>query len=108
MIIWRNLIRDWGPGLGLMALAFAMAIAVEAAPNSGGAVAAVFPPWWSSAQITAAAAAAGRITAGGGAPFVVSIISSHPGLADRARAQGAWLVVRANPRGLCGAKGLSE
>jgi hypothetical protein len=76
-------------------------LVVETAPGSSRAVAAVFPPWWSQARIAAAAASVGRIAAGGGAPFVVALHSDQPGLAARARASGAWLVVNPDLRGLC-------
>jgi hypothetical protein len=89
----------------LFALVFGAVAIVEAAPGPGGVVAAVYPPWWPASRIAAAAASAGRIVAGGGAAFVITLKSDEPGLADRARANGAWLVLGPNLRGLCGASG---
>lgn len=88
-----------------MLVAVAAVLFVEAAPTRSDAIAAVFPPWWSSAHVATAAASAGRIVAGGGAPFVVALRSDRPGLAGRARASGAWLVLDPDIRGLCAIPG---
>ncbi len=91
----------WGPGLLLLSLVAAATLVVAGPPVGSSAVAAVFPPWWSAAQAASAAGAAGQIVAGGGVPFVIAIHSDQPGLAARARAQGAWLVLDRDLRDLC-------
>jgi hypothetical protein len=105
MLASTETMREWGPGGLLLALVFAATLFVEAAPGPGDAVTAVFPPWWSQDRIAAAAAAAGPIVAAGGAPFVIALKSERSGLAARARANGAWLVLDFDIRGLCATPG---
>ena len=105
MAAGRIRFRDWAPGVALMSVALPACVAVAAAPRQAGAVAALYPPWWSQAQILSAAGAAGRIASGGGAPFVIALRSDQPGLAERARAHGAWLVMDQNPLSACTSPG---
>ena len=85
----------------MLALVTVSTLTIEIAPGRGRAVAAVFPPWWSASRTAAAGGAAGQIVGASGAPFVIALQSNTPGLAARAHAQGAWLVIDRDLRDLC-------
>ena len=112
--------RGEGPAAWLMATGF-LACGVVAtaplafAPRPGGPVAAVFPPWWDARRAfeatvlaqavmvragawPAVVVAADALPAGDGPPGAGAV--RVPGLGERLRAAGAWLIL--DPRSLGG------
>lgn len=94
----------WLPAAALCLASLLPALALSAAPRGDGPAAAVFPPWWGAAQTFAAADQAGDIAAVGWRPFII-IANPEPGanapLAQRLRAQGAWLILDPGLAGPC-------
>jgi len=91
----------WGPCVAMAAVTLAVCAAAEARPSDAFGAAAVFPPWWSSQRSLDAAARAGAITGLGAVPFIVLLRASDPGLAARAHAAGALVLVDSARNGLC-------
>jgi hypothetical protein len=98
----------WAPAVLLLAASLAgVGWAGLRPPPPGGPVAAVFPPWWSAELAFAAAARAGAgavVAAGSVWPTLVLAPSPDPGLPDRLRAGGAWLVTDPAAFGGCSGK----
>jgi hypothetical protein len=65
-------------------------------------VAAIFPPWWNGGRALAAATrAGGRIIAVGGLESTFILAGEDPGLAERLRHEGAWLILGAEAAAGC-------
>jgi hypothetical protein len=85
----------------MAALTLAVCAIDEARPSDAFGAAAVFPPWWSAQQSLAASTHAGPVTGLGALPFIVLLRASDPGLAARAHAAGALVLVDSARAGLC-------
>ena len=68
------------------------AIFVATPPPSAFAVAAVFPPWWSAASVRLALDPIDATSSTGRMPTVVTVYGG-PGLQQRLRSAGAWLIL---------------
>lgn len=68
------------------------AIFVATPPTSAFAVAAVFPPWWSAADVRLAVDPIDATSSTGRSPTVVTVYGG-PGLQQRLRNAGAWLIL---------------
>ncbi len=111
----------WLTATGFLACALMATAPLAFAPRPGGPVAAVFPPWWDARRSFEATALAQAVMVRAGAwPAVVVAADALPGgdgppgagaarvpgLGERLRAAGAWLIL--DPRSLGGCSVLPE
>lgn len=111
----------WLAAAGFLACGLVATAPLAFPPRPGGPVAAVFPPWWSARRALAATvlAQAVMVRAGAWPALVVAADASPrpdapapadaagaPGLGERLRAAGAWLIL--DPQSLRGCSLLPE
>ncbi|NBB51356.1 hypothetical protein GVN24_24020 [Rhizobium sp. CRIBSB] len=77
---------------GVVVLTAVPALAVAARPSQPFAVAAVFPPWWTATQARSAVDPLDQASSQGRFANVV-IVYGAPGLQQRLRNAGAWLLL---------------
>jgi len=93
--------RAFLPACVLTASVLAGLLALAATPPERGTVVAIFNPALEKRDLVAAARQAGaRLVSGGGVAGTMLLYSDHPGLPERLRRAGAWIVL--DPLGAAG------